>query len=429
MTRFAGIKGNRLCIISSEPIINQELEAMELPTELDEVASVDLIGCKVIGGQVKCKAFNKPLSQMKIAFVGNWQMACGISTYNKHLFPEVANGVEDFKLFAEKNDAPTGDIHQFGTQILRGDQLSICWKRGESLQELAQEIDNYSPDIVLISHEYGIFPHAGHWLSFLTQLSDYRVIVILHSVFPNHFDKMLYEAPMSEIVVHLEDARQNLMMEKKVNAKVSMIPHGCYSVVEDQSRLWNNYKSEHTFIQTGFSFHYKRFDHSVRATALLKDKYPDIFFTAILAESPHNKSLHQAYHNFLMDLIVELGVQENVGLIRGFQPDNIINTFLRSSRVAVFPYSTIKNHECMGSSGSARLAMSCGLPVISSNIFHFKDLPTMRADTPEEIAQALDQMFCSETLRREQVNKQNQFIETHSWQKVAQQFLSLIENP
>jgi glycosyltransferase involved in cell wall biosynthesis len=426
MVRYASVKNNRICIISEQPIVNQELESIELPDELNDLLSIDLMGCRVKNGQVKHRLIKKPISQIKLALVSNFREMCGISTYFEHLAPELVKNVGDFKLFIEKNGPPTGDLGMLGDQILLDDQLSICWKRGEPLTALLEEIKDYDPDVILINHEFGLWPNARYWLSFLTQLSDYRVIVVMHSVFPNHQDKMLYEASMTEIVVHLESAKRNLEQEKKVNTKVYVIPHGCYPVVEDQSRLWNNYKSEHTFIQQGFAHSYKAFDRSIRAVAILKNKYPDVFFTAILAESSHNKSAHQNYYNFLFDLIEELGVQQNVGLIRGFQPDNIINSYLRSNRVALFPYSLIPGHECMGSSGSARVAMAAGLPVISSSIYHFSDLPTIKAETPEQIAIELDKLFNSIELRKEQVAKQNQFIEEHSWEKVAEKFLEVL---
>lgn len=427
MARFVGVKNNHIYVVSDKSFHHDELLVLEVPIELSGVSAADLIvNCRVKNGIIKCKSFKKPASEMKIALVGNWKMRCGIATYSENLWGEVVKHIGDFKLFIEKNDLPTGDIHQIGNRVISDDQVSVCWKRGESPQQLIKELKDYDPDVILMAHEYGLFPNARHWLSLMTRLSNFRVIVIMHSIFPNHQDKIVYEAAMPEIVVHLEGAKNNLENEKNINAKVHVMPHGCYPII-NQNKLWDNYKSAHTFIQQGFGFKYKNFEGSIRAAALLKSKYPDIFFTALFSESPYNKVPHQIYYNDLMSLIDELNVQENVSIIRGFQSDNTIDTYLRSNQVAVFPYMSVPGHEVFGASGAARLAMASGIPIISSTIPHFSDLPTIKADTPEQIANELDKLFSSENAKKLQVKIQNQFIIDNSWENIAKQFIVIFE--
>src|SRR5208337_4525456 len=120
---------------------------------------------------------------------------------------------------------------------------------------------------------------------------------------------------------------------------------------------------------------------------------PDVFFTGLFSESPYAQVEHQMYYNELMLLIEKLGIQENVSIIRGYQSDATIDSFLRTNQVAIFPYVSHPAHEVFGASGAARTAMSKGLPVITSSVNHFIDLPTIKADTPEEIAKALEKLF------------------------------------
>ena len=429
MVRFAGVKRNRIFLVSDKPCLGNDFEMVEVPAALDKISTADLITkCRVSSdGRFRCKLIHKPIGQLKIALVGNWKMQCGISSYSENLWPAIVPHVGDFKLFIEKNDGEaTGDIHQIGNQIISDDKVSVCWQRGNSLKFLVEELKNYDPDVILIQHEFGLWSNARYWLSMMTELSDYRVIVVMHSIFPNHPDKMTYEASMPEIVVHLEAAKNNLVNVKKVNSKVHVIPHGCYPIT-DQKKLWDNYKSQHTFIQQGFGFTYKRFEDSIRATKILQAKYPDVFFTGLFSESPLNKAAHQMYFNELLLLTQELGLQENVALIRGFQSDNIVDAYLRSNQVAVFPYASITGHEVFGASGAARLAMASGIAVISSSIPHFSDLPTIKADTPEQIAEELDKLFQDDKLKRQQIDKQNQFIIDNSWANIAMKYVSIIE--
>lgn len=428
MAKYLGVKNNRICIVSDNLFTNDELDVIEVPNELLHLSTMEIItDCVIKNGNIKYKNTKKNVNELKIALVGNYMRQCGISTYNEYLWPEIIKLVGDYKLFIEYNDTPTGNILQIGTETVSSDKVVSCWKRGKSLQELVDKLKEYDPDIILIGHEFGLWPNARYWLSMLTELSDYRVIVVMHSVFPNHTDKSIYEGAIKEAIVHLEAAKNNLEHDKNLNIKVHVIPHGCYPII-NQTKLWDNYKSQHTFITSGFGFPYKSFESSIKATAILKEKYPDVFFTALFSESPQNKSGHQIYYNKLEDLVAELNIKENVSIIRGFQSDYVMDAYLRSNQAAVFPYQSVSGHEVFGASGACRLAMSKGLPVITSSIPHFKDTVTIKADSPEEIAHQLDLLFSGNNFAKEQIEKQNQFIIENSWKNIAAKYIAVLEN-
>ena len=423
--RYAGIKDNKIKLISNHQFSNSELEIIQIPEYLESIPSSNLIeDFRYKNNKFLSKKLNKPLKEIKLAFITNWAMDCGIAVYGKKIFSEIIKNIGDFKLFIEENDFPTENIYQINDQFYR-DKVLPCWKRGQSLNKLANSIIEYEPDIILINHEWGLFPDAKNWLSLLTQLSDYRIITILHSVF-HHQDKSICEAPMSEIITHLEGGARLLKEDKQISGKVYVIPHGCDSL--SSGKLWNIYKTEQTFVQFGFGFRYKNFENSIKATAILKEKYPNIFFTAVFSESQYSKSEHQSYYNELSTLVKELNVQSNVGIVRGFQTDYAIDSYLRTNKVAVFPYRSSPGHQVFGASGASRLAMSKNLPIITSSIPHFSDLPSIKADSPEEIAQKLDFLFSNPQNIEEQLNKQALYIQENSWQNVAQLYLNIMEN-
>lgn len=423
MARFIGVKHNRICVVSDNIFNNSGLEVIQIPPELSHVSPADLMtSCVVRNGKIRCKCSKKPVNELKVALVGNWKMRCGIATYSENLWPEVAKHVGSFKLFIEKNEITTGDVHQFGDRTLSEDQVVVCWKRGESLRTLTKELKDYDPDIIWIQHEFGLWPNASYWLSMMSQLSDYRVIVTMHSIF-HHRDKTIVEAAMPEIVAHLEGGRKLLKDEKKVSSKVHVIPHGCYKF--DNQRLWNFYKTEKTFLQFGFGFRYKGWENSIRATAVLKEKYPDVFFTGLFSESPYSKYEHQVYYNELMNLVSDLGIQENVSIIRGYQSDEVLDSFLRTNQATIFPYVSHPDHEVFGASGAARMAMSKGLPVITSSVNHFSDLPTLKADTPEEIAAALELIFTQPQAKEKQLRTQLSYLNDNTWEKIGLRYVAI----
>jgi len=425
MARFVGVKHKRICVVSDNLFNNDGLEIIEVPPELSHISPSDLItNCNVRDNKIKCKHTKKPVGEIKLALVGNWKMRCGIATYSEHLWPEVVKHVGDFKLFIEKNEISTGDIHQIGDQIIPDSKVSICWKRGESLQTLVKELKEYDPDIIWFQHEFGLWPNASYWLAMMNQLSDYRVIVTMHSIF-HHRDKTIVEAAMPEIVTHLEGGRAVLKEEKGISAKVHVIPHGCY--IYDNERLWNFYKSEKTFMQFGFGFRYKGWENSIRAAAILKKKYPDAFFTGLFSESPYAKVEHQIYYNELMRMVDDLDLTENVALIRGYQSDATIDSFLRTNQATLFPYVSHPEHEVFGASGAARLAMSKGLPVITSSVNHFSDLPTIKADSPEEIAAALEHLFANPSAKEKQIQTQTSYLNDNTWEKIGLRYKAIFE--
>ena len=260
----------------------------------------------------------------------------------------------------------------------------------------------------------------------MSQLSEYRVIVTMHSVF-HHRDKTIIEAAIPEIVVHLDGAYDVLKNKKQVPGSVHVIPHGCFPCV-NRDRLWNFYKSDRTFLQFGFGFRYKGWENSIRAVSILKQKYPDVFFTGLFSESPHNKSEHELYFNELMALAIDLGVQDNIAIIRGYQSEETLDSYMRTNQATLFPYISHPAHEVFGASGAARIAMAKGLPVVTSSVNHFSDLPTIKADSPEEIALALEQLFNDSKAKEAQIAKQISYLNDNTWENVALRYIKLFED-
>lgn len=423
--RYVGVRNNKICIVSEAPINGSHLDIIEVPYELSHLSPNELIThCRIKDGKIICKMAHKQAKQMKVAFVGNWKQRCGISTYAEKLWPEVIKHVGDFKLFIEENDDPTGDIYSIGAQKLPQDKVVVCWKRGQSPQKLVDALKEYDPDIIWINHEWGLWYHAGYWLSLMSQLTNHRVITTMHSVF-YHQDKTICEAIMPEIVVHLEGAVPVLKEHKKVSGKVFVIPHGCDP--HDGNRLWNMYRSNHTIIQTGFLHSYKNWHDALRVVACLKEKYEDVFFTGLCSDSSSNNTEQQLYFNDLLKLINRLDIRDNVSLIKGFQSDKVWDSFFRMNRVALFPYASHPDHEVFGASGSARVAFSKGLAVVSSTVNHFSDLPTIKGNTIEEMVAAIDVLFSDPAAYNKQLEIQKSYIDENTWEKIALRYIALFE--
>jgi glycosyltransferase involved in cell wall biosynthesis len=71
--------------------------------------------------------------------------------------------------------------------------------------------------------------------------------------------------------------------------------------------------------------------------------------------------------------------------------------------------------------------MSKNVPVVTTSVNHFSDVPTVKADTPETIAAALDALFSNRIVWEKQVQKQMEYAVTNSWENVAKRFLEILE--
>lgn len=390
------------------------------------VLSVDKIPCspkelirqyKVKDNQLQKKVRRVDSKQAKIAFVCVWGIECGIATYGGYLVEAMRELGADVKVFAERFPGCEDDI-----------RTTYCWSRGQSLTSLQQEIKDYDPDFVYVQHEYGIFPDARAWTKFISFLDSYNYVVALHSVYW-HKDKTVCEAILRNIVVHSEAAKE--VLEKKgVQGNIRVIPHGCIDGKET-TRLWNIYRTPHTMMQFGFGFEYKGWDVALEAVRLLKEKYPDIFYLIIFSESSFSVDYHSSQYYKLEKLVQEKGISENVAIIRGFQKDEVIDTFLRTVKVAVFPYSSHPNHIVYGSTGAARIAIANGTPTVVSTLPLFSDLEGVvpRVEGPLQLAEEIDKLFSNKDYYNSVRDKGIQYVKDTSWEKVAKMYLSLIQPP
>lgn len=132
ITRFVGIKNGFIYVISDVEIENDDLIVIKLPHHLNHISSEDLIvNYRYSNGILKAKNETKNISDLKIAFIGNWAQACGISTYFENLLPHLCKDIKNFKLFIEDQNF-VKNIYQFGSGFLKKESnypLLDTWKR------------------------------------------------------------------------------------------------------------------------------------------------------------------------------------------------------------------------------------------------------------------------------------------------------------
>jgi len=368
-----------------------------------------LVGKKVVVGNAK------PLSKLKVAGICNWGDQCGIATYSEQLIPELRKHVKEVKIFAETMEGAHDDVER-------------CWKRGQSCIDLAQQIIDYGPDIIFIQHEFGIFPKATHFLKLLEMFNNIPYVITLHSVY-EHLDKTICTSYIKNIITHNPNGKICLERLGHRN-EVFVLPHGC-NLYENTQQLWNIFQNERTIIQFGFGFDYKGLDCAIEAVSILKNRseeFKDIFYCFLCSESNHTRSIQARYYNEIRDLVEKKGLQDNVVVLRGYLSEQHMQNFLRTAKLAVFPYKNDPKNTVYGASGAIRKAMSNGIPVIASDCHLFDDLDGVvpRPSNPEELADEIAKVFTSGDYRNSLLQKSKNFVTENSWQNVGLKYAEIL---
>jgi glycosyltransferase involved in cell wall biosynthesis len=362
----------------------------------------------------------KEIKDLKVAFICNWNDACGISTYTNYLVKAIIPKVKEVHVFSERTSEQISPDENFVTR---------CWERGYSMISALEKIFKWKPDLIIIQHEFGLFPKAGHFLQMLQAIEHIPYLLTLHSVY-EHLDKSICTAAIKNIVVHTEQGKAILEQLGNKN-NIFVVPHGCVKFKkEEKEELWNIFQTPYAIVQFGFGFFYKGVDIAIDAIHQLKSndpKFKEIFYCYLCSDNNHTNIIHNNYYNFLYEKIKALGLTENIVIVRKFQTDKIINNYLRTAKLAVFPYRTDPKNVVYGASGAVRIAMANNCPVIVSKGHQFDDLEGVvpRIGDATELAKELDHIFSNHVYKNQIIDRMEKYIDENTWDISADRYLSL----
>ena len=364
-------------------------------------------------------------SQMKVAMICNWRTPCGISTYSNYLATALKSKVKELRIFSEIEDK-ADTTHDEEENVVR------CWRRGESMLDTTKRINAWKADFVIIQHEFGIFPKATYFLQLLQGIENIPHAVVLHSIYGNHLDKTICTSACKNIICHSNEAKETLYGIGHETNLIQVIPHGCV-VYDDNQELWNMFQTPYAIVQFGFGFFYKGVDRAIEAVGHLKasdEKFKDIFYCYLCSESANASTTHKQYHRHLNDLIEKLGLQDNVVILRKYHSEKIIKNYLRTAKLALFPYVTDPTNIVFGASGAIRIAMGCNTPVIASESHMYDDLEGVvpRPSSPLELSKEIDKVFSDEAYKRKLVEKNQLYIRENDWNITADRYIKAIQN-
>jgi glycosyltransferase involved in cell wall biosynthesis len=406
-------KKNVVVALSDQPFLMTGYEVKEIETDEPRSNWQSIIGKKIRSNETKA------IKDLKVAFVCNWNDNCGISTYSGFLVEALRKQVKEVHIFSEKGEGRDDDPPY----------VSRCWQRGTSLKALSEKIKEWGPDLIIIQHEFGIFPKATYFLQFLQGIEDVPYVVTVHSVY-EHLDKSVCTSAIKNIVVHSQQGKDVLHRLGNTN-NIYVIPHGCLEYQEEErTELWNIFQTPYTIVQFGFGFFYKGVDRVLDAIHYLKKsdkKFKDIFYCYLCSDNYHTSIVHAQYYDFLLKKIDDLDLHDNAVIIRKFQTEQVIKNYLRTAKISVFPYIGDPRNMVYGASGAIRIAMACKTPVIASSCHQFDDLEGVvpRPGNYMELAKEIDEVFSNEGHRKNLIEKADKYITDNNWDVSAERYLNL----
>ena len=123
----------------------------------------------------------------------------------------------------------------------------------------------------------------------------------------------------------------------------------------------------------------------------------------------------------LLQLAESLRIGTHVSLSLGFLPLEELVEQVAAADVAIFPYLNYDKQNVYAASGAARIAIGCGVPVVTSSTPLFHDLVGVCAQgsTVEELADKVKSLL---SCKKASLERQSKFVKSSSWEAVADAF-------
>lgn len=335
-----------------------------------------------------------PLPQKPhIGWISTWNTRCGIATYSEHLIRNIPTEITVLAAHATAVESEP----EHAKNVYR------CWQAGEgdSLNELAQCIEQCQLDILVVQFNYSLFKLEA-LAEFLTAQIDAGriVIMMLHStsdpihVMPHkRLEKMIVPLKRCQrILVHtIKDL--NSLKARGVIDNVTLFPHGILDYTP-APQVKNN--AAYTLASYGFFLPHKGLLELIQAVALLHKQGVNIRLNMVNAEYPVPESA--ALIRQAKAMLKRLHLEAIVTLQTAYLSDAESLALLSTADLIVFPYQETGE----SASGAARYGLVSGRPVAVTPLAIFDDIAPavhyLPGNTPGLIAEGIINIMHNENV-------------------------------
>ncbi|KON29419.1 hypothetical protein AC482_06525 [miscellaneous Crenarchaeota group-15 archaeon DG-45] len=374
------------------------------------------------------------LKRIRVAFLSTYPpRECGIATYTENLLAAISRlHVLNPPAVLAINDK--GGFYDYGREV----EFQIDRDRVESYVEAAEYVNRSDIDVVNLQHEYGLF--GGSWgehvLAFLERLEK-PVVSTLHTLLtepvPEARRVMRGIISRSDYVIVMARVGMRILEQRyeTLSDRARYIPHGCPNVpfISSDSVKSRLGLGERTIISTfGLLSRGKGIEYAIRALPKIVEEDPRVLYLIIGETHPEvRKAEGESYRKALIELVGNLGLEDNVRFVNDFLPLNELLRYLQATDIYVIPYP---NREQI-SSGTLLYALSTGKAIVSTPFLHAEEVIAegcaMGCDfmDPESITRCLRTLIHYDDFHRRLETKAYEYSRGMIWPNVAMKYVNI----
>jgi glycosyltransferase involved in cell wall biosynthesis len=353
---------------------------------------------------------------------------CGIATYSQDLVKTLQESFQQsfhIRVCALESNS---EQHEYGRDV---DYL-LNTDHESDFESMAFRINKSDKiQMVLIQHEFGFFSgKEKRFQNFLQQISK-PILLVFHTVLPG---------PNSQLkanLIQMAEAVQGILVMTKNSAnllcqdydieqsKITVIKHGTHlvpHVSKTTLKLKYGFTGKNILSTFGLLGSGKSIETTLDALPQIIKEHPETIFLVIGKTHPSVVKIEgEQYRQMLIQKVADLSLEHHVVFINRFMPLDELLEYLQLTDIYLF---TSKDPN-QAVSGTFSYAISCGCPIVSTNIPHAKEV--LQQDTgiiidfesSAQLANAVNMLMKDSSKRTNISNNAIHLMASSAWQNSA----------
>lgn len=314
--------------------------------------------------------------RMRVAIVSSvLPRQCGIATFSDKL----SNGLEH--LLGRKAVSYIAlcrnEAYKYPAKVnfrIEQEQLEDYWRAADHMNQ--SEVD-----VVSLQHEFGLFggEDGQYIVDFLSRLNK-PVVTTMHTVLekptPGQYKTLIEVAAFSKAIIVMNQTAIKILTEiyGLEASKIHLIPHGVpdgFYIAPEYYKNKLDLTNRFIILTFGLLGRNKGIETALRALRPAVRRYSDILYIVLGITHPVVKAHEgEAYREYLINLVEEYDLQNNVRFINEFVDDETLDAYLGAADLVICPYHS----EAQITSGVLSLSMGKGKAIISTPYLHAKEV-------------------------------------------------------
>ncbi len=364
---------------------------------------------------------------MRIGFISSYPpIECGVATYTQYLTEALRKKGIDVYVVCHLGGS--------GYQVFP----SFDYEDGDLAEKAFSAMIRFTPDIVHIQHEFGLFgKHMGVSVIPLIlefQLIGIPVVTTLHTVYadmPKEHEIIIKSILMNSnyVIVHEEYQIENIKKRfppDLVN-KVRVIPHGAREVkpIQNAKELIGLPKEKKIILMIGYIRPSKNFELIIDLFPEILKRCPDALL--VIAGKIRGQE-YIDYRNMLFEKIARSPVKENIIFIRGQLPQHVFDTIVCAADVVVLPY------KISSQSGILAHCLAFGKPIVVSSSPGLENViqesgAGISCSTKQEFVENIIKIISDSKLSKKLSENGQKYVKNNiSWSIIADKHLAIYDS-